>query len=154
MITEMQVLEKLREIIGSDLNDHFQAAGNITSLDPISEDNIEIDYPDVDSPRKDSMFYIQPDYENLEPLSVHSDLSTLTATIYILCKGAKQSTLIERNFALFTALYSLLRSDPSLEGFIEASRITDLDYYPAVTASRTMTAIEVKLELQWSRTFR
>jgi hypothetical protein len=123
------------------------------SIDHFDDKNIEIDFPDVDGMRRPTMLYIQPDYENLEPLGMNSDLATMRATVFILCKGAANTVLVKRVFALYGALYLLIRGDPTMGGFIEGSRITDMDYYPAVTASATITAIEASIDLEWSKEF-
>ena len=153
MKTEMQVLEKLKQVITDQLALHYQEDGGKADLQPITEHNVSIDFPDIDNMRKDTMFYIEPDYENLEPFSMSSDLATMTATLFIITKGAKHETLIRRVFGYFTALYSLFGNNRSLDGFIESVRITDMDYYPAVTAGTTMTAIETSIELQWSKEY-
>ena len=99
------------------------------------------------------MFYIQPDYENIEDLSMSSDLAVMNATVFILCKGASTEKLIRRVFGYYTALYVLLRGNQTLNGFIDFVRVTDMDYYPAVTASATITAIEISVQLQWTKQF-
>jgi hypothetical protein len=152
MITEMQVLERLKAVIATDLIGLQESEEGI-SIEHFDENNIEIDFPDVDNMRRPTMFYIQPDYENLEPLGMHSDLATMRATIFLLCKGAPNAILVKRVFALYGALYLLVRGDPTLGGFIEDARITDMDYYPAVTANATVTAIEASIDLQWSKEF-
>jgi hypothetical protein len=152
MKTEMQVLERLKAVIARDLAGLQESEEGI-SVEQFDETNIGIDFPDVDGMRRPTMLYIQPDYENLEPLGMHSDLATMRATIFILCKGAANSVLVRRTFALYGALYLLVRGDPTLGGFIEDSHITDMDYYPAVTASATLTAIEASIDLQWSKEF-
>ncbi len=152
MKTEMQVLERLKAVIATSLTTLVEAGAGITA-EQFDEKNVEIEFPDVDSMRRPTMLYIQPDYENLEPLGMQSDLATMRATVFILCKGAANAILVRRVFALYGALYLLVRGDPTLGGFIEDSRITDMDYYPAVTASATITAIEASMDLQWSKEF-
>jgi hypothetical protein len=152
MITEMQVLEQLKTVIAADLIGLQESEEGI-SIDHFDDKNIEIDFPDVDGMRRPTMLYIQPDYENLEPLGMNSDLATMRATVFILCKGAANTVLVKRVFALYGALYLLIRGDPTMGGFIEGSRITDMDYYPAVTASATITAIEASIDLEWSKEF-
>ncbi len=152
MKTEMQVLERLGEVIASSLTTVMEIEPAI-AVKQFDEMNVEIDFPDVDGMRRSTMLYIQPDYENLEPLGMGSDLATMRATVFILCKGAPNSILVRRTFALYNALYLLVRGDPTLGGFIEDARITDMDYYPAVTASATVTAIEASVDLQWSKEF-
>ena len=152
MKTEMQVLQRLKELIASSLV-ALMEPGEGTAVRQFDETNVEIDFPDVDGMRRPTMLYIQPDYENLEPLGMGSDLATMRATVFLLCKGAPNSILVRRTFALYNALYLLVRGDPTLGGFIEDARITDMDYYPAVTASATVTAIEASVDLQWSKEF-
>lgn len=152
MKTEMQVLERLKELIATSLVALMEPEAEI-AVKQFGDGNVEIDFPDVDSMRRPVMLYIQPDYENLEPLGMGSDLATMRATVFLLCKGAANSILVRRVFALYNALYLLVRGDPTLGGFIEDARITDMDYYPAVTASATVTAIEASLDLQWSKEF-
>jgi hypothetical protein len=152
MKTEMQVLERLKAVIAADLIGLQESEEGI-AIDHLDEKHIEIDFPDVDSMRRSTMLYIQPDYENLEVLGMHSDLATMRVTVFILCKSAPNAILVKRVFALYGALYLILRGDPTLGGFIEDARITDMDYYPAVTASTTVTAIEASIDLQWSKEF-
>ena len=152
MKTEMQVLQQLKAVVARSLVDHQETESGVT-VETFDEGNVDIGFPDVDGMRRASMCFIQPDYENLEPLGMHSDLATMRATVFLLCKGASNAILVKRVFALYSALYRLVRGDPTLGGFIEDARITDMDYYPAVTASATMTAIEAGIDLQWSKEF-
>ena len=152
MKTEMQVLERLKAVIATSLVALMEPEGEI-AVKQFDEANVEIDFPDADSMRRPVMLSIQPDYENLEPLGMGSDLATMRATVFILCKGAANAILVRRVFALYNALYLLVRGDPTLGGFIEDARITDMDYSPAVTAGATVTAIEASIDLQWSKEF-
>ncbi len=150
MKTEIQVLQKLKEIIASQLDTHVDMS-EAESPPSIREEHICIDFPDVDRMRRNTMFFIQPDYEHLEQISMRSDLATMQVTVFILCKGASNAVLIQRVFSYYTACYLLIKRNPTFDGFIDFTQITDMDYYPAVTASKTMTAIEVSLALQWSK---
>ena len=144
MVTEMDVLERLREKIVEGLSREF---------DGFRDDSAIIDFPDTDSMRRNLMVYIQPDYEALEDLSVGTDLARMNASVFILAKGAPNAELIKTVFRAYTSLYLMLRGDPTLGGFISETRITDMDYYPAVTASRTVVAIEAQTEMQWAKGF-
>ena len=94
MKTEMQVLDRLAATIASQIANHFSEDDGGGDLGPVGEQNISIDFPDVDSMRKNTMFYIQPDYENLEDLSMSSDLATMHVTLFILCKGADRKSVV------------------------------------------------------------
>lgn len=149
----MMVMERLREIIISNLPDHFSADDGNADLAPLDDKAVAVDFPDVDNMRKDTCVYIQPDWENFEMMSLSADQATLNLTVTILTKGAANHVLIKRVFGYFTALCSMIHSDRSLDGFVDHTEVTDMDYYPAVTASRTMTAIEATVRIMWDRTF-
>ena len=144
MVTEMDVLERLRTVIVEGLSSEFEDFG---------DDSAVIDFPDTDNMRRNLMVYIQPDYEALEDLSVGTDLARMNASVFILAKGAPNAELIRIVFRAYTAIYLKLRGDPTLKGFISETRITDMDYYPAVAASRTVVAIEAQTEMQWAKGF-
>jgi len=150
MKTEIQVLEKLKAIIITNLGTYFDEE---IPLSEISDLNIKIDFPDIDNMRKNNMFYIQPDYETLEELSINSDIANMNIKLFFLCKGAKSEELIKRAFAYYSAFYMMLKNNQTLDGFIDFAKITDMDYYPAVSEIANITAIEVKLELMWSKEF-
>ncbi len=150
MKTEIQVLEKLKSVIINKLGSFYDEE---ITLAQITDMNIKIDFPDIDNMRKNNMFYIQPDYETLEELSINSDMATMNIKFFILCKGAKSQELIKRVFAYYSALYGLLKNNQSLDGFIDFIKITDMDYYPAVTEIANISAIEVRMDLMWSKEF-
>lgn len=152
MKTELQVLDCLKDLIAADLANFLDTSGE-AEQQSFGSDNIKIDFPDVDKMKKSTMLFIQPDYESIEDLSMNSDIATLHTTLFIFCKAAPSEILIRRVFNYYTAFYTLLRSNQTLNGFIDFSKITDMDYYPAVAASSTTTAIEVKLQLQWAKQF-
>ena len=149
----MMVMERLRDLIIQNLPDHFKEDDGNADLTPLDDKAVSVDFPDVDSMRKDTCIYIQPDWENFEQMSLSCDQATLNLTVTILTKGAKSDVLIKRVFGYFTALCSLIHSDRSLDGYVDHTEVTDMDYYPAVTASKTMTAIEATVRVMWDRTF-
>ncbi len=153
MKTEMMVLERLRDMIIAHIGEHFSADEGGADLTPFDDKSVVIDFPDVDNMRKDSMFYIEPDYENFEALSLMADQATMNVTVTILVKGAPHTTLIKRVFGYFTALCSLLASDRELNGFVDYTEVTDMDYYPYVTAGKSQSAIEATLRIRWDRIF-
>lgn len=89
----------------------------------------------------------------MDNLSLSSDIATMNTTVFILTKGAKPDLLIKKIFEYYTALYKLLKTNQTLDGYIDFIKITDMDYYPSVTPTSTTCAIEVTLLLQWSKEF-
>ena len=154
MKTELQVLNQLKTVIAEQLNEYLSAdEENSGLLEDISEANVVIDFPDIDNMPKNTMFYIQPDYEEVEDLSMITDFSNMRLLIYIICKGAKSATLIKKVFGYYTALFMLVRNNQTLDGMVDFTKIGSMDYYPSVTASSVMSAIEVGAEVQWAKTF-
>ena len=68
-------------------------------------------------------------------------------------KGEANATLIKKVFAYFNALFSLLGNNRTLDGFVDGARLVSMDYYPAVTASKNIVAIETALEIQWAKEY-
>ena len=150
MKTEMDVLRRLKETIETQLNNFIT---NESIVGKIDKNNVVIDFPDVDNMPRNTMFYIEPESEQIENLTVCSDQAQMGATVYIMLKKDKHETLIEKVFEYFNYLYCLLRSNQDLDSFIDFLEITNMEYFPAVTASNTIVAIEATLALQWSKDF-
>lgn len=153
MKTELQVLDQLKKVIAEQLNDYYSEVDDRELLEEISEANVEIGFPELDSMKKNTMFYINPDFEEITDLSMATDFASMNSNLYIMCKGAKNEVLIKKVFGFYTALYALIRDNQTLDDFVDFSRINSMDFYPAVTASQTMTAIEVSISIQWAKCF-
>ena len=150
MKTEMQVLEHLAALLPEGIKEHLESKDTAA---PISPRSILIDFPDPDNMRTDNMLYIVPEYENMEELTVSSDSTKFEVKVYILSKKGTNASLVKRIFDIYSAFYLFMRKDPTLGGFIDYSRITDMDYYPAVTAQGTMVGIEITLTLLWAKNY-
>ena len=150
MKAEMQVLEHLSSLIPSGIKPYLtddKVSSDFTSL------NAKIDFPDIDNMRKDNMLYLVPEYENIEELTTSSDTASFEVKIYIISKKGTSEALIKRVFDIYTAFYLFMRNNPTLDGFIDLSRITDMDYYPSIMPSGTITAIEVTTLLSWEKVY-
>ncbi len=150
MKTEMQVLEHLSALITEGIKPYL-------TDDKVSSDfsalNVVIDFPDPDNMRKDNMLYLVPEYENIEELTTSSDTALFEVKLYIVSKKGTSSAIIKRVFDIYTAFYCFMRNNPTLDGFIDLSRITDMDYYPSITPSGASTAIEVTMVLSWEKVY-
>ena len=154
MKTELQVLNQLKQVIATELNNYLsEDEDNHDLLEEINADNVVIGFPDLDNMKKNTMFYITPDFEEITDLSMGTDFASMNSNLFIMCKGAKNEILIKKVFGYYTALYALIRDNQTLDNFVDFSRINDMDFYPAVTASTTMTAIEVSISIQWAKCF-
>ncbi|MCF0237025.1 MAG: hypothetical protein HUK24_00380 [Sphaerochaetaceae bacterium] len=148
MTTEYDVMEALKDTMVSKINRYLEEG-----LTELSDKNFEIDFPDPDCMRKDTMIFIQPDYGNYEDLSLMSDQASLSIQVFIISKGAPAQELIKRTFGYYSAIYNLLRTNQSLGCTVESTSITDMDYYPALSATSNIVGIEAKCLVTWAREF-
>ena len=100
-----------------------------------------------------TMLYIQPNWADYENLSTESDFSTFGIALFIICKKDTQENLTKKIYGYFNALYSLLRTNISLDGEVDFSSITDADFYPAVEGNRNVQAIEVSIAVSYTKDF-
>ena len=154
MKTEWQILEQLKEVIGTQLNDYLNAdEENYELLEKINKDNIEIDFPDVDNFKKSTMIWIEPLTEDIEDLTTSSDSAQMQISIYILCKKNKSEILIRKVFGYFTALFALLKDNQTLDEFVDFIKISTMEFYPAVTADRSISGIEVTAQILYEKPY-
>lgn len=110
------------------------------------------DYPDSDRCIKETTLFLVPDSGLIEGLTTSSDECSLDVTLYIICRRKKSDTLMQKVFDCFERVYKLLRGDPSLDGYVVNTMITDFDYYPS-TGIESEKAIEVHMTLYWEKDF-
>lgn len=148
MRNELTILNSLKTVMQTQLNDHLDP-----QTETISERNVVIDFPDIDLMPMKTMLYIQPNWANYEDLSTESDMSTFNIAVFIVCKKDKQENLTRKVYDFFNALYSLLRTNWSLNGEADFTQITDADFYPAVEGNRNVQAIEVSVSVRYTKDF-
>lgn len=148
MRDELTILNSLKVVIQSQLNAHLGK-----EMETIGERNVAVDFPDIDQMPMKTMLYIQPNWANYEALSTESDASTFNMAIFIVCKKDKQENLTRKVYGYFNALYSLLRTNWSLNGEVDFTEITDADFYPAVEGNRNVQAIEVSISVRYTKDF-
>ena len=148
MKNELTILNALKTVIQTQLSGYL--TDNLAS---IGERNVAIDFPDTDQMPMKTMLYIQPNWANYENLSTESDLSTFGIALFIVCKKDTQENLTRKIYGYFNALYSLLRTNISLDGEVDFASITDADFYPAVEGNRNVQAIEVSIAVTYTKDF-
>ena len=148
MRDELTILNSLKAVIQGQLNSHL-AQG----METLCERNVAVDFPDTDQMPMKTMFYIQPNWANYEALTTESDNSLFNIAIFIVCKKDKQENLTRKVYGYFNALYSLLRTNWSLDGEADFTEITDADFYPAVEGNRNVQAIEVSVSVRYTKDY-
>jgi len=148
MRDELTILNSLKAVIQGQLNSHLDQGMEI-----LNERNVAVDFPDTDQMPMKTMLYIQPNWANYEALTTESDNSLFNIAIFIVCKKDKQENLTRKVYGYFNALYSLLRTNWSLDGEADFTEITDADFYPAVEGNRNVQAIEVSVSIRYTKDF-
>lgn len=148
MRDELTILNSVKAVIQSQLNAHLGK-----EMETIGERNVAVDFPDIDQMPMKTMLYIQPNWANYEALSTESDASTFNLALFIVCKKDKQENLTRKVYGYFNALYSLLRTNWSLNGEVDFTEITDADFYPAVEGNRNVQAIEISISVRYTKDF-
>jgi hypothetical protein len=152
MKTEMELLQQLAAYMANNLNNHILQSEEFT-IEEISAENILVDYPDTDSMKHSTMFYIVPDTETFGALTTCSDLAEMSITVFILCKKDKQENLIKKVFAYFSAFYSCIKEDVSLDSFVDTTNLASMEFYPAVEANKSIVGAEIQLNIQFTKDF-
>ena len=118
-----------------------------------NEHNVAIDFPDTDLMPKATMFYIVPNWADYEALSTESDNSTFNVALFILCKKDRQENLTRKIYGYFNALYSLLRTNIGLDGYVDFTDVNDAEFYPAVEGNRNVQGVEVSVSIRYTKDF-
>lgn len=141
MISELDILKGLHDILIRDINNFTSNA-----VEGMDDKSIVCDYPNIDNMRKPTMIFIQPNYSDMEKLTYSSDQSAYTMSIFIIAKKDKPSVLQDKVFALYDALYQLLKTNNTLDSLVAWVSIESMDYYPALTADGNVKGIEVSVQ--------
>ena len=114
---------------------------------------VKLDFPDLDRQKTKTTIYIQTDNGELENLTTSSDQCTMNLTVYIATKGDTSEVMSERVWDCFESIYALLRSNPSLDGVVADSMITDFDYYPSIMDNVSSQAVTFSLSVVYEKDF-
>ncbi len=148
MKNELTILNQMKTVLQGQLNDHLE-----TGLEQIDEHNVAIEFPDTDLMPKATMFYIVPNWADYEALSTESDNSTFNVALFILCKKDRQESLTRKIYGYFNALYSLLRTNIGLDGYVDFTDVNDAEFYPAVEGNRNVQGVEVSVSIRYTKDF-
>lgn len=142
MTSIIDILNRLKEVIVSGLGDFTEAE--------ITEDMVEIDFPDTDHMPKKTMIYLQPDYEEFETLSTESDEATLSVSVFVICKRDQRANLTLKTMDYTNAIYRLVKEKFTLEGLVDYATPTNFDYYPAIAENPDIKGSELNLDIVYT----
>ena len=114
---------------------------------------VKLDFPDLDRQKTKTTIYIQTDNGELGNLTTSSDQCTMNLTVYIATKGDSSDVMSERVWDCFESIYARLRGNPSLDGVVADSMITDFDYYPSIMDNVSSQAVTFSLSVVYEKDF-
>lgn len=127
----------------------------LNQLQSFLEKNLDVpvllDYPMPDNMPQSTVVYIEPEEAEYEALTMYSDVAVLHSTIYILAKKDKSEELLKRVFKYSEQIFTLIRENQTLDGFLDFAVVNTLTYYPEVEVNKSIKAIEISLDLQWTK---
>ena len=150
MKNTLEVYDGVRDCLSRHINDYLNQNCPFDITVPAIEDSqITVDFPDLDKIPYNNAIYIIPDYYEIQPQTVCTNLVTSAIKIYIFCKRDSHDNLIKRASTYFNAVCQTIMRYPNMEGAVNYAEMTIADYYPAVTASNTMAAYELNVSLRY-----
>lgn len=148
MINELKVLEQMVTVIETHLNEYLDE-----TIPAISEGQVLLEFPDTDKMPFPVMFYVQPDYAEYEGQTTCADVTDFRLSVFVLCKRDTLANLTIKTYGYYNALYSLLRHNTSLDGFIDMTRINDTNFYPAVEGNPNVQGAEISVSAVFTKDF-
>lgn len=148
MINELTIIKKLEKTIEDNINTYIGSG-----LSALSSANVTIDFPDVDQMPKDVMIYLHPNAAEYEPLATTNDRSVFSVAVFLLCKRDTSANLTLKMFGYFNALYETLRRHMELGGTVDFSRVTNVEFYPAIDLNKNVQGAEVSVALEYTKDF-
>lgn len=145
-MTESNVMKVMYDIFIRDINDYVSDA-----VENLDDKNIVVDFPSVDMMPKQTVIYLQQNYSDYDALTVRTDNTSMHMSIFILCKKDKPTVLQDKVNALYDGIYTMLKTNPTLDGTITYTSIESFDYYPAVEANPNVKGAEISVNLVFEK---
>ena len=148
MKNELTILNQLQKVLTEKLNNYIP-----DEYERLDEKCFNVDFPDTDSMPRPTMLYIVPNWAEYQNLTTESDDSNFNLSIFIICKRDKKENLIKKALTMFNAVYLLLRSNMTLDGYVDFVESTGLEYYPAVEGEHSVVGAEMSVSVRYTKDF-
>ena len=148
MINELDVIKKVQEVIQDGLNDFLDEG-----YPDITDNQVVIDFPRPDKMPYSTMIYVQPAYSEYEALTTNSDTVNFRISVFIMVKKDTKENLSLKRFAYYNALYNLMRTNTTLDAFVDRTNVNDTTFYPAVEANENVQGSESSLSVIFTKDF-
>lgn len=119
------------------------------SIPTISKDNIVVDFPDIDKLPNSTMIYIVPDYSAQQPQTTCTQLNDDYIKVWLFCKRDKQENLVARVTTISSAIMQTILNYRTLDNKVNLCDFQSSDFYPAVTATSIISAVEITLDVKY-----
>lgn len=148
MMNELDVMERLVEVIQNHLNEYLPEGYSIVTGQVI------LDFPDVDKMPYNVSIYVQPEYSEAEELTDCSDEITFRLDVFVLVKRDTQTNLTTKYFAYYNALYYLLRNNTTLDGLIPQTKIISVDFFPDIEGNPNVRGSKITVATIFEKDFK
>ena len=148
MTNEMTILNGLRNVIVSDVNQYLPA-----EYRQLSEQNVVLEFPDPDNMPADVAVFIQGNSADYESLATTNDASSFTVSVFVMVKRDAAINLTQKMYTYFNGVYEALRRSMSLGGIVDFAAIEGAEFYPAVEGNRNVQGAEISCALHYTKDF-
>lgn len=150
MKNTIEVYEGVRDCLLNHINEYLHSNNPYdVEVPELEEKNFAIDFPDLDKIPQQNMVYIVPDYLELNPQTTCTKIVDNNVKVYIFCKRDSHDNLIKRASTYFNAICQVCIKHTTLDNTVNLCELRSADYYPSVTASNTIAAFELNLNLKY-----
>ena len=146
MKNPMTVLIGLKTCLEKYINEYLEGNNELqVSVPPFTVDQIVIDTPDIDKLAKNNMIYLIPDYQTMQPQTTCTSRNDNSIKVWLFCKRDKNENLVARACCIYSSILQVILNHRTLDGAVDLVEFTNSDFYPAITASNTISAFEINL---------
>ena len=144
---ELDIMKQVVKVIQDHIEEFLPEAYSFT------DEQVILDFPDVDKMPYSVCIYVNPEYSEIEPNATDCDEVTFRLGVFVLCKRDTQSNLTEKYFTYYNALYYLLRKYTSLDGYVNETKVTDVDFYPNIEGNLNVRGSRIAIQTIFVRDF-
>ena len=154
MTNNLTILNKLEKLIGERLNDYLDKVDGLDiELPKIIDKNVMQDFPDVDSMRCPTMFWVLQTYSENEELTTNSDFCTMNVSVFLTCRRNKAVNLQKMVNGYTAAFEMFIWHNQSLDNLVDMCNVTSADFYPAVQDDPGVSGVEISLQIQYQKIY-
>lgn len=150
MKNNLTALQALKDCIAKHINEYITENNNFNvKLNAIKDNQIFVEFPDVDKLPLNETIYIIPDYTDLEPQTVCTMLNNDSVKVYVFCKRDTNKNLLAKASTIASSILQVVIKNTTLDGKVNLCELESLDFYPSVTATEGISAYEISLTIRY-----